>query len=67
VRPVIPVDSKHAGGSRVGQPRGSEGLLDERSTLPTAGETLYEIGVVLALHLALAFAVLLTLQAFGAS
>jgi hypothetical protein len=34
---------------------------------PKAGETVYEIGVILALHLAFAFAVLLTLQAFGVS
>ena len=34
---------------------------------PKAGETAYEIGVILALHLAFAFAVLLTLQAFGVS
>lgn len=32
---------------------------------PKAGETVYEIGVILALHLAFACAVLLTLQAFG--
>lgn len=34
---------------------------------PKAGETLHEIGIVIALHLAFAFAVLLTLQAFGVS
>jgi hypothetical protein len=34
---------------------------------PKAGDTVYEIGVILALHLAFAFAVLLTLQAFGVS
>jgi len=67
VRPVIPVDTKHASPTGAGQPRGIEGLLDERSTLPTAGEILYEIGVVLALHLAFAYSVLLTLQAFGVS
>jgi hypothetical protein len=67
VRPVIPVDTNHSRASHARQPRGIEGLLDERPTLPTAGETLYEIGVVLALHLALAFAVLLTLQACGVS
>jgi len=64
---VIPVDTKPAGPSGTAQPRDDEAVVEERSALPTAGETLYEIGVVLALHLALAFAVLLTLQAFGAS
>jgi hypothetical protein len=56
------VNTKHAG-----QPRGVEGRLNEQPTLPKAGETLHEIGVVLALHLALALAVLLILQAFGVS
>ena len=32
---------------------------------PKVGETLNEIGVVIALHLVFAFAVLLTLRAFG--
>jgi hypothetical protein len=34
---------------------------------PTPGEALYEIGVLLALHLAFAFAVLLALRALGVS
>lgn len=38
---------------------------DKRPVMPMAGETMYEIGVVIALHLAFAFAVVLTLQAFG--
>ena len=38
---------------------------DERPVTPMAGETMYEIGVVIALHLAFAFVVVLTLRAFG--
>jgi hypothetical protein len=34
---------------------------------PAPGETLHEIGMLLALHLAFAFAVVLMLQAFGAN
>ena len=40
---------------------------EAQQAAPKAGETVYEIGVILALHLAFAFAVLLTLQAFGVS
>ena len=40
---------------------------EAQQATPKAGETVYEIGVILALHLAFAFAVLLTLQAFGVS
>jgi hypothetical protein len=40
--------------------------VEARET-PRAGETLYEIGMLIALHLAFAFAVLLTLRAFGVS
>ena len=40
---------------------------EAQQATPRAGETVYEIGVILVLHLAFAFAVLLTLQAFGAS
>ncbi len=38
---------------------------DKRPVVPMAGETMYGIGVMIALHLAFAFAVVLTLQAFG--
>jgi hypothetical protein len=38
---------------------------DERPATPMAGKTMYEIGVMIALHLAFAFVVVLTLQAFG--
>lgn len=38
---------------------------DERPVAPMAGETMYEIGVIIALHLAFAFVVVLILQAFG--
>ena len=61
------VNTKHAGPSRAGQPRRVEGLLEEHPARPKAGETLYEIGIVLALHLGFALAVLLVLQAFGVS
>ena len=37
----------------------------ERPATPLAGETMYEIGIMIALHLAFAFVVVLTLQAFG--
>jgi hypothetical protein len=41
-------------------------LADEsRPALPAPGDALFEIGVVLALHLAFATAVVLTLDAFG--
>jgi hypothetical protein len=42
-------------------------LQETQQATPKAGETVYEIGVILALHLAFAFTVLLTLQAFGVS
>ena len=42
-------------------------LQEAQQATPKAGETVYEIGVLLALHMAFAFAVLLTLQAFGVS
>ena len=38
---------------------------EEQSATPHAGDTLFEIGVILALHLAFALAVLVTLDAFG--
>lgn len=40
--------------------------VEARET-PKASETLYEMGVLIALHLAFAFAVLLTLRVFGVS
>jgi hypothetical protein len=48
-------------------PSATPALPDARPATPTVGETLYEISIVLALHLAFAFAVLLTLRAFGVS
>ena len=48
-------------------PAAKPALPEARHATPKAGETVYEIGVVLALHMAFAFAVLLTLQAFGVS
>lgn len=38
---------------------------DEGAVTPMAGETMYEIGVTIALHLGFAFVVVLILQAFG--
>ena len=38
---------------------------EEQSAAPHAGETLFEIGVIIVLHLAFALAVLGTLDAFG--
>jgi len=40
---------------------------EARQPIPKANETIGEIGIILALHLAFAFAVLLTLRAFGVS
>lgn len=40
---------------------------DAQPATPTVGETLFGIGVVLALHLAFAFGVVLVLRAFGVS
>ena len=38
---------------------------EEQSATPRAGDTLFEIGVIIVLHLAFALAVLVTLDAFG--
>ena len=38
---------------------------EEQSATPHAGDTLFEIGVVITLHLAFALAVLVALDAFG--
>ncbi len=43
----------------------AESAEQERPATPLAGETMYEIGIIVALHLAFAFVVVLTLQAFG--
>jgi hypothetical protein len=43
----------------------SEALTDPRRDAPASGEVLFEIGLILALHLAFAVAVLLTLDAYG--
>ena len=60
--------------NRIGLTRSRDELEDALPALqetlqaaPAAGETLREIGVIVALHLAVAFAVVLTLQAFGVS
>ena len=45
--------------------RASEAPTDPRRDAPSSGEVLFEIGLVLALHLAFAVAVLLTLDASG--
>jgi hypothetical protein len=42
-------------------------IQDERPVTPLAGETMHEIAIIIALHLAFAFVVVLTLQAFGVS
>ena len=42
-----------------------ESLTGPRSVVPTPGEIMVEIGLVLALHLAFAVAVLLTLNSLG--
>lgn len=39
--------------------------LQPRRNAPTSGEVLFEIGLVLAVHLALAVAVVLSLDAYG--
>ena len=38
---------------------------EAQPTAPHAGDTLFEIGVIIVLHLAFALAVVLTLDAFG--
>jgi hypothetical protein len=48
-------------------PAPHEALQAGSEAIPSGTETIYEIGVILALHLAFAFAILLTLQAFGVS
>jgi hypothetical protein len=42
-----------------------EALTDSRRDAPSPGEVFFEIGLLLALHLAVAVAVLLTLDAYG--
>lgn len=43
----------------------SQALTEPRRNAPTSGEVLFEIGLVLALHLAFAVAVVLSLDAYG--
>ena len=43
----------------------SQALADPRCNAPRSGEVLFEIGLVLAVHLAFAVAVLLSLDAWG--
>jgi hypothetical protein len=43
----------------------SQALTESRRNAPSPGEVLFEIGLILALHLAFAVAVLLTLDAYG--
>jgi hypothetical protein len=40
-------------------------LPEEQQDVPRAGDTLFEIGVIITLHLAFALVVLVTLDAFG--
>lgn len=59
--------TNRAGLSRVPQRRGAELLLEDRQAAPTAGDTIFEIGIVLGLHLAAVLAILLILDALGVS
>ncbi|MBS0526364.1 MAG: hypothetical protein JSS04_22230 [Proteobacteria bacterium] len=43
----------------------SQALADPRRNAPTSGEVVFEIGLVLAVHLAFAVSVVLTLDAYG--
>jgi hypothetical protein len=45
----------------------SKALTDPRRDAPSPGEVFFEIGLILALHLAFAVAVVLTLDACGAT
>jgi hypothetical protein len=40
-------------------------LPEKQRDVPRAGDTLFEIGIIITLHLAFALAVLVTLDAFG--
>ena len=43
----------------------SQALTESPRNAPTSGEVLFEIGLILAVHLAFAVAVVLTLDAYG--
>lgn len=43
----------------------SQALAGPRCNAPSSGEVLFEIGLILAVHLALAVAVVLSLDAYG--
>lgn len=43
----------------------SQALTEPQRAAPTSGEVLFEIGLVLAVHLAFAVSVVLTLDAYG--
>lgn len=43
----------------------SQALAEPRRNAPSSGEVLFEIGLILAVHLALAVAVVLSLDAYG--
>ena len=56
----------YAGVNRFGLSRSNAWpMAEEQSATPHAGDTLFEIGVVIVLHLAFALAVLVALDAFG--
>ncbi|MGE5148654.1 MAG: hypothetical protein ACM3II_00915 [Rhodospirillaceae bacterium] len=43
----------------------SQALAEPRRNAPSSGEVLFEIGLILAVHLVLAVAVVLSLDAYG--
>lgn len=53
--------------SAKGVTEASRTLTEPRRNGPPSGEVLFEIGLVLAVHLAFAVAVVLTLDAYGAT
>jgi hypothetical protein len=59
--------TNRAGLSRVPPLRGADRLLEDRQPGPTASDTIFEIGIVLGLHLAAVLAILLALDALGVS
>jgi hypothetical protein len=61
------VNAFYAGVNRFGLSRSTDAwtTAEEQSATPHAGDTLFEIGVVIVLHLAFALAVLVALDAFG--
>jgi len=59
--------TNRAGLSRAPERRSAELLLKEGQAGPTASDTIFEIGIVLGLHLAAVLAILLALDALGAN